>query len=1302
FHLNGNTWTMTGASFSNDGTVRLQGGETITGLTQDTNSGAWDYVGNGDGVIDTFTLKDFGTNDYFNLMVNDPNVTKDVFAASSALDLNGSFTFSNGTFTAPSAMNVAGNWTKTGGTFTPGTGTVTFDGTTNLTSGGSAFNNVAVAASSSVAMQDALTVKAFVTNTGSSFTQGTSNLTITGNVNLAAGTFTKAANASTVTFLGDLVLGAGNNNLGHVIVGSSPDTITLTGDLTATDLVVNAGDTLVTDGFDVTLTDFLTIQATGALNATNGNGGFTTITVGGNWTNQGTFTASNSTVVFNGTNQTIFGSTTFNHFTKTTAAPVTLTFEQGQTQTFTGTLTLRGASGNLLTLRSSLNGTQTRTDPQGARNIAFVDVKDNNNIHATVINASNSVDSGNNVNWFFSTLFTWTGAVSTNWGTAGNWDLGTVPASGDSVTIPDVVNDPILDTARTVSEITLAIGANLTLSGQNFTITGQLNNGGTLRLYGSETVSLNLNDTDSGTWEYLGDGDGISEIFNLKDFGNGVDYFNLTINDANGTKDTFNTASILNAAGALTLQGGTLAHGNNLILAASYAQTGGTFSAALGAVDVSGNFSLSGGDFFAPSGRLEVSGNFSHTGGTFNHNQGTVVLDGANQTITGTTTFNNFYKVNSSSATLTFPSGVGNEQVVVGTLVLQGASGNLLLLRSSSPGTQWRIDPQAGRGVSYVDVQDSNNINATVISAGFSTDSGNNTNWTFTGGAAAISISGTLFNDKGATPLGSRTVALVFIGSGTADIVTGAGSGGGPHVRAFNSPDKTDLYSFFAYDAAFSGGARVASADVNGDGKADIITGAGPGGGPHVRVFDGVTGAQLGGTIGNFFAYDPAFTGGIFVGAGDVNGDGKADVITGASTGGGPHVKVFNAVDGSEIFSFFAYDSAFTGGVRVAGGDVTGDGRADIITGAGSTGGPHVKVFNGTNASEVYSFFAYDPAFTGGVFVGAGDINGDGRADILTGAGAGGGPHVRAFDAVNLSELYSFYAYDPAFSGGVHVAGGDVNGDGRADIVTGAGPGAGPHVRVFDGTTGIQVPDPVGSFFAYAEAFAGGVYVGAGDITGTSSTPTTVTTVANGSGVYTFSSVNVSSGSALGLYIDNAGEKAVTVSKANGLNLSGIDLYRDTLIIRSDFSTAVTSRELDLVDNAGDADVAAIYTMSGNNLNVVSGKELFIAANQAFTPGGSVSATNMDVRGAYTQGSGSLTVSGAYQQNSGSFIGGSGAISFGTMDFNAGTFTSTSGTLTLNDTSDFTGTGTFVHNSGTVQVIGNKSYAVSFNGATFN
>jgi hypothetical protein len=313
--------------------------------------------------------------------------------------------------------------------------------------------------------------------------------------------------------------------------------------------------------------------------------------------------------------------------------------------------------------------------------------------------------------------------------------------------------------------------------------------------------------------------------------------------------------------------------------------------------------------------------------------------------------------------------------------------------------------------------------------------------------------------------------------------VVGADAGGGPHVRVFDAGTGVEKFSFFAYDPDFTGGVRVAAGDVTGDGVADIITGAGPGGGPHVRVFDGVTGAQVAPPIGSFFAFAPTFTGGVNVASGDVNADGFDDVIVGADAGGGPHVKVFSARDGTLLTEFFAFDPGFTGGVRVAAADFDLDGSADIVVVAGPGGGPHVRVFDEFGIPFVptsavmlsNSFFAYSAGFTGGVYVAAGDVNGDQIPDIVAGAGAGGGPHVIAFSGANGSPIASFFAYAPDFEGGVRVATADVNEDGRLEILTGAGPGGGPHVRFFDGVT---LAELVNGIFAFNPAFTGGVQMG--------------------------------------------------------------------------------------------------------------------------------------------------------------------------------------------------------------------------------
>lgn len=198
----------------------------------------------------------------------------------------------------------------------------------------------------------------------------------------------------------------------------------------------------------------------------------------------------------------------------------------------------------------------------------------------------------------------------------------------------------------------------------------------------------------------------------------------------------------------------------------------------------------------------------------------------------------------------------------------------------------------------------------------------------------------------------------------------------------------------------------------------NFVTGAGAGAGSHVRVFSGTDGAMR----DEFFAYDPDIEDGVRVAQGQIDRDGINDWITGSGAGAAPHVKVFSGESGEGIRSFFAYDLQFAGGVNVAAGDIDGDGIDDVITGAGAGAGPHVKVFSGKSGEEIRSFFAFDPQFAGGVTVAASDIDGDLRLEIVTGAGPGAGPHVKAFSAVTGAEMLSLYAYDSAFSGGVFVA----------------------------------------------------------------------------------------------------------------------------------------------------------------------------------------------------------------------------------------------------------------------------------------
>ncbi|HXD86730.1 MAG TPA: SdrD B-like domain-containing protein [Urbifossiella sp.] len=250
---------------------------------------------------------------------------------------------------------------------------------------------------------------------------------------------------------------------------------------------------------------------------------------------------------------------------------------------------------------------------------------------------------------------------------------------------------------------------------------------------------------------------------------------------------------------------------------------------------------------------------------------------------------------------------------------------------------------------------------------------------------------------------------------------------------------------------SFPGGVRVATGDVTGDGVDDVIVASGPGTVASVTVFDGVTHKQI-------FTTNPfgSFTGGAFVTVGDVTGDGTADLIITPDEGGGPRVVVIRGGDFQTILSFFGIDDPnFRGGARAGFGDMNGDGRMDLLVAAGLGGGPRVSVFDGAALAGgrfshvINDFFAFDPVLRNGVFLAGGDVDGDGIDDLIIGAGPGGGPRVLVLSGATLlnqgiaaaiaSPLDNFFAGDANNRGGVRVASKDLDGDGRMDIVTGDG-----------------------------------------------------------------------------------------------------------------------------------------------------------------------------------------------------------------------------------------------------------------------
>jgi len=298
----------------------------------------------------------------------------------------------------------------------------------------------------------------------------------------------------------------------------------------------------------------------------------------------------------------------------------------------------------------------------------------------------------------------------------------------------------------------------------------------------------------------------------------------------------------------------------------------------------------------------------------------------------------------------------------------------------------------------------------------------------------------------------------------------------------------------FRFDpfGGFTGGVRVSTADVNNDGIPDIIAGTGPGIATAVKVINGSTQTQM----FAFAAFESSFTAGVYVAAGDINGDGFADIAISPDEGGGPRIRLFDGKTGDPLADFFGIDDPnFRGGARVSIADVNGDGTGDILVAAGFGGGPRLAVFDGrtvrngqTPVKLFGDFFVFEETLRNGIFIAGGDLTGDGKAEVIAGGGPGGGPRVFALSGSDLltgkqTQVANFFAGNDSNRGGVRIAARNLDGDNKLDIIAGTGPvttltSSGAKVTSYAGSViGSTTPPAVLNFDAFP-SFNNGIFVG--------------------------------------------------------------------------------------------------------------------------------------------------------------------------------------------------------------------------------
>ncbi len=323
---------------------------------------------------------------------------------------------------------------------------------------------------------------------------------------------------------------------------------------------------------------------------------------------------------------------------------------------------------------------------------------------------------------------------------------------------------------------------------------------------------------------------------------------------------------------------------------------------------------------------------------------------------------------------------------------------------------------------------------------------------------------------------------------GVTQLAAGADAAGGGTVTVFN-PDSSVAATLTPFPGT-GVSVRTVTADFNRDGTPDVVAGTGPGATARVKVLDGRTGAVL-------FEIRPFddFAGGVFVSAADLTGDGTPELVVTPDQSGGPRVVIYDGSGLAPMASFLGIDDAnFRGGARAGVGDVNGDGYADLVVSAGFGGGPRVAVFDGKAlaagrvAHLVDDFFLFEEGLRNGAYVAVGDVDGDGFADVVGGAGPGGASRVLVLSGRALltagagsalaAPVADFFAGDASNRGGVRVAVKNLDGDRFADVVVGDAAGSGSRLRAYRGADFAGGAAPAAFDLDLFPGTFGGVYVG--------------------------------------------------------------------------------------------------------------------------------------------------------------------------------------------------------------------------------
>jgi hypothetical protein len=249
------------------------------------------------------------------------------------------------------------------------------------------------------------------------------------------------------------------------------------------------------------------------------------------------------------------------------------------------------------------------------------------------------------------------------------------------------------------------------------------------------------------------------------------------------------------------------------------------------------------------------------------------------------------------------------------------------------------------------------------------------------------------------------TVAVTSADTGAVtQIAVATGAGVVPELKLLDAKTGRTTSSWSPFPRSSKGGLAVASGAFGGRDTTDVAVASGPGVPAQVKIYDAKT-RKLLETLSPF---GKSFRGGLSVAAGDVNGDGRADLIVGSGRGMKPTVKIFSGATSESLGSLAPFSASFLGGASVAAADLNGDHRADVIVGSGSGLHAAVSIYSGATRRLLWTLEPFGSIFRGGVSVAPGLLEHGTTADVVVAAGAGGGCQIRIWNAKTHALVTSF------------------------------------------------------------------------------------------------------------------------------------------------------------------------------------------------------------------------------------------------------------------------------------------------------